>query len=72
MRQIKFRGRDGRGNVFFGDLVHVSDKQVVIRDKYGLNHPVKPDSIAQRVARAVGRRPVYEGDVVHFTHDGTS
>ena len=74
MRQIKFRGRDGRGNVFFGDLVHVSKNQVVIHDKYGLNHPVKPESVAQLVDCDIDGTEYYEGDerlIDGVTHVGS-
>ena len=62
MRQIKFRGRDSRGNVFFGCY---DESTATIDDfEYAACHVVEPESVAQFVGLDADGNEVYEGDIL--------
>ena len=61
-REIKFRGRDRRGNVFYGSY---DQSTATINDfEYAECHAVEPESVAQLIGYDVNGKEIYEGDVV--------
>ena len=69
MRQIKFRGRNLKGELVYGSYYyeHFTDtpKEIhAIISEYGVEWRVKPESVAQLIGIDAHGREVYEGDTV--------
>ena len=62
MRHIKFRGRDKRGNVFYGS--YNQDMGIIDDWEYAACHAVDDKDVAQFVGYDKNGKEVYEGDVL--------
>lgn len=61
-RPIKFRGRDIRGRILFGDIRHNNGVWFMFDGDFW--YEVDPDSVAQLVGYDKDGKEIYEGDKV--------
>lgn len=62
MNTIKFRGKDNRGNTFYGS--YDQNMGAIYDNQYAAVYAVEQNSVKQLVAIDKNGREVYEGDMV--------
>lgn len=76
MREHEFRGMDKLGKWHYGDLIHMSDSTMSIRDIADDTYVVDPESVGEYTGHTDTRGVrVYEGDIMFtpskFAHSQT-
>lgn len=66
MRQIKFRGKDNRGNTFYGS--YDQNMGAIYDNQYAAVYAVEQNSVQQFVGYDSNGKELYDGDSVFDSH----